>query len=427
MNKISFVINTSVNTLDHTKVLLKSLKENLDGKEHEILIFVDSDNEGTANWLKEQKKYFYDLKIITHKLKPCVGYSRNNNLLVELAKYDIVSYLQSDMVIGPHYDTGILSELEESSILSSTRIEPPLHGYSDYTITKDFGTDPTNFNMEEWNTYSESVKSNRAAEYFFAPITFYKNVWQSIGGYDTKFRRGREDSDFVQRAVHAGIKLIQTWQSNVYHFTCVSSRGKNWFDSNNEQAKKRVEIQKTADGIELRRFIQKWGNFNHGDSKLNKIDMDLVIKDTKKINPIFLTQLEPFFSRVWVQTEEVKAEILNVFSNEHDLANELLGFSKEDWEASKKFYNQVDFESIYKVGEPDTYNIKVEVDFTGINPNNDMFLQNLTSISSIVEPNEPGIYELGSAKIHVQNIINLSQDQVRVENPPFDYSLLTIE
>lgn len=427
MKQISFVTNVSVNTRDHVELLMKSLISNLDGKEHEILVFIDSDNEGIYEYLKSIKKDFFDLKIITHKLKPCVGYSRNNNLLVELSKHDIVSYLQSDMVIGTHYDTNILSELEDNCILSSTRVEPPLHGYSDYTITEDFGTNPTKFDLDKWNEYSQSVKSNRAAEYFFAPITFYKKVWQSIGGYDTRFRRSREDSDLVQRCLHAGIKLIQTWQANVYHFTCTSSRGKNWFDPNNQEAQKRVELQKIADGIELRRFLQKWGNFNHGESKLHKLDMDLVIKDNNKLNPMFIGQLEPFFSRVWLKIEENKNEIIKLFSNEHDPANELLRFSIKDWEEAKKFYTLTDFNTIYRVGEPENFNIKVEVSFDGIDPKSDSFLQNLINLSSIIEPSEPGIYELGSAKIEVRNIISLSQDQIKVKNPPFDYSLLTIE
>ena len=158
MKQISFLINTSVNTLDHVKLLLRSLKENLVGKEHEILIFVDSDNEGTVDYLREQKKDFFDLKIITHRLSPCVGYSRNNNLLVELAKHNIVSYLQSDMVISPNYDVDVLADLEENCILSATRIEPPLHGESSQTITKDFGTDPNEFKWEEFQSYSVTVK-----------------------------------------------------------------------------------------------------------------------------------------------------------------------------------------------------------------------------------------------------------------------------
>lgn len=427
MKNISFVTNTSVNTRDHVELLMKSLHDNLDGKEHEIIVFVDSDNEDVCGYLKSIKKDFFDLKIVTHNIKPCLGYARNNNILVDIAKHDIVSYLQSDMVIGPHYDTNILSELEDNCILSSTRIEPPLHGYSDYTITEDFGTDPTKFDMNKWNEYSESVKSNRAAEYFFAPITFYKKVWQSIGGYDTRFRRSREDSDLVQRCIHAGIKLVQTWQANVYHFTCTTSRGKNWFDPNNENAKNRVELQKIADGIEIRRFLKKWGSFNHGESKLKKIDLDLVINDTRKINPNFIAQLEPFFSRVWLKSNEDIKDAINILSNEHDPANELLGFSKQDWDKAKQYYNMIDLEEVYKLGEPENYNVKVEVNFEGVDSSKDPFLQNLVNLSQIIESSEPGMYQLGCAKIDIQNVISLSQDQIKVENPPFDYSLLTIE
>ena len=427
MKQISFLINTSINTLDHVKLLLRSLRENLFSKDHEILVFVDSDNEGTVNFLREQKQYFKDLKIITHKLKPCVGYSRNNNLMVELAKHDICSYLQSDMVVSKHYDLNILDELEENCILSATRIEPPLHGPSETTITKDFGIDPNEFNWNEFVPFAELSKQNKTLEYFFAPFTFYKNVWLEIGGYDTMFRRSREDSDLLQRFIQKGVKIKQTFKANVYHFSCVSSRGKNWFDKSNEQVQKRVEMQKIADGIEIRRFLQKWGNFNHGEAKLNKLDMDLVLSDTGKLNPMFIVQIEPFFSRVWLETEEQKKAIMSIFSNQHDPANELLGFSVEDWESAKQFYNQVDFDSIYKVGRPDDYNIKVEANFSGINPQQDPFLQNLTRISSIVEPYEPGVYELGSAKIDVKNVVSLAPGQIVVQNPPFDMTLLTIE
>ncbi len=427
MKQISFLINTSVNTLDHVKLLLRSLRENLFSKDHEILVFVDSDNEGTVDFLREQKQYFKDLKIITHKLKPCVGYSRNNNLMVELAKHDICSYLQSDMVVSKHYDLNVLQELEENCILSATRIEPPLHGPSETTITKDYGVDPNEFNWNDFITFAELEKKNKTLEYFFAPFTFYKNVWLEIGGYDTMFRRSREDSDLLQRFIQKGVKIKQTFKANVYHFSCVSSRGKGWFDKSNEEVQKRVELQKIADGIEIRRFLQKWGNFNHGEAKLNKLDTDLILSDTGKLNPMFIVQIEPFFSRVWLETEEQKKAITSIFSNQHDPANELLGFSLEDWDHDKQFYNQVDFDSIYKVGQPEDYNIKIEVTFGKIDPQQDPFLQNLTRTSSIIEPYEPGIYELGSARIDVKNAVSLAPDQIVVKNPPFDMSLLTIE
>lgn len=425
MKSISFLINTSVNTLNHVKLLLKSLQENLVGKEHEILIFVDSDNENTIEYLKEQKKNFFDLKIITHKLKPCVGYSRNNNLLVELAKHDIVSYLQSDMVVSKGYDVDVLKELEDNCILSATRIEPPLHGLSDKTHTMDFGVDPEDFKWDEFLEYSEKVKQDKTIEYFFAPFTFYKKVWLDVGGYDTLFRRSREDSDLLQRFIQKGVKIKQTFNANVYHFSCVSSRGKKWFDTQNLDAQSRVQLQNFADQIELRRFIRKWGRFNHGEEKLRRLDMDLVLIANPSDRLSLLGQLEPYFTRVWVDSEEEKERLLSFYKREHNAANELLKFTEEDWEFAKQFYNQTDYSSKVCVGVPEGYNIKVIVDVN--KPNSDFFFNNINYLSDIIQDPEPGIYELGVATIDVIRVVNLAENQIVVSNPPFDYSLLNIE
>jgi GT2 family glycosyltransferase len=108
-------------------------------------------------------------------------------------------------------------------------------------------------------------REDKITNYFFAPFTMYKEVWNSIGGHDTQFRRSREDSDVLNRLILAGNKIVQTWEALVYHFTCTSSRGKDWFNPQNTKAQERVKIQQQADNIELRRFIKKWGNFSHGN------------------------------------------------------------------------------------------------------------------------------------------------------------------
>lgn len=429
MKQISFLINCSVNTLDHLKLLLKSLKENLSNKEHEILIFVDSDNEGIADWLREQKKDFFDLRIITHKLTPCVGYSRNSNLLVELAKHDIVSYLQADMVISPNYDLDILSDLEDNCILSATRIEPPLHGQSYQTITQDFGTDPNDFKWNEFQTFSVQAKNGREIEYFFAPFTFYKKVWMEVGGYDTMFRRSREDSDLLQRFIQKGVKIKQTFKANVYHFSCVASRGKDWFNKENKEAQTRVQIQQQADQVELVRFVRKWGKFNHGEQKLVKYDMDLTWIDGDIPD---LARISPYFSRTWLSSEITEERIKTYYRTDQAFANQLLKFSHPDWEKSKQFYNQVDYNYVYKLGRPEDYNIQVVVNM--VRDANDQppaessdFISYLPILNDIIAQYEPGMYQLGNATIHVKNKVNLAEKQIVVENPPFDYSLLTIE
>jgi glycosyltransferase involved in cell wall biosynthesis len=60
MKKISFCINTAKNELNHIKLLFNSLQQNLKNKNHEIIVFIDSDNQGTSDWLI--KKYSQILK-----------------------------------------------------------------------------------------------------------------------------------------------------------------------------------------------------------------------------------------------------------------------------------------------------------------------------------------------------------------------------
>ena len=421
MQRITFATNAANNTLEYIKLLLRSLKTNLDSIEHEILIFIDSDNENMLEYLLGVKDQFVDLKIIKNELNVPVGYARNKTLLTEYAKHDIISYLQSDMVIGPHYDTEILKHVKKGRILSSTRIEPPLHGQSSVTITKNFGLHPDEFDFDEWNVFSKSVRREELTNYFFAPITYYKEDWMKLGGYDTVFRRAREDSDLVQRCLHANIELVQTFSANVYHFTCVSSRGKDWFNERNHGAQARRQLQESADGIELSRFIRKWGTFNHGDKKLFKLDIDLVVKN---YDVRVIPSVEPFFTRVWLETEEDKKTLIATQESCHFAANQLLKFSDEDWITSKHLYRLENFNNIFHVGHPEDYSIKVTIDFNRMS-NQNQFLLNLQHLYDLLCTSEIGEYELDGVMISIKKI-NVLPTEIYAENPEFDYKLLTV-
>lgn len=420
MQKITFTTNVGRNTLEHLKLLLRSLQQNLDYDHHEILIFVDSDNEGTVEYLRSIKKDFKDLKIIQHDLPFPAGYQRNKTILTEYATHDIISYLQSDMVIGPDYDTEILQHVKHGRILSATRVEPPLHGNSPVTVTKNFGLTPKEFDMDAWNNFSNTIKRDELVDYFFAPITYYKKDWMKLGGYDTAFRRSREDSDLVQRCLHAGVELVQTFAANVYHFTCTSSRGLKWFDRDNIDAQNRVKLQQYADIIELRKFIRKWGSFNHGEIPLFKLDIDLVAKN---YNMDVLSSVEPFFSRVWLTSEIDKRNLIKEYEKTNSVANTLLGATETDWATYKHLFRTENFDDIFQVGEPEDYGIKVVIDFNKIHQQNE-FMANLQNLYELLHTSEVGDYELDNVLISVKKIKVL--DNSNVTNPPFDYTLLTV-
>ena len=251
---------------------------------------------------------------------------------------------------------------------------------------------------------------------FFAPITFYKKTWLNVGGYDTLFRRSREDTDFVQRCLHFGISLNQTFKANVYHFTCLTSRGKDWFNSNNTEAQRRVELQNQADQIELNKFVRKWGSFSHTEP-LNRYKVDLVF-NSNEIK--LLKHIEPFFDKIYTSLDcKVMVE---EYDNHHVLANQLLNFTEEQWKVNKKYYNQYSISNKFKNSIPTEYDVLVTSD----NVIDNQFLEICYNIHALIADYNIGKYKYGNVDIEIKNKV-LNNPPIKVINPKFDNNLLEIK
>lgn len=289
MEKITFCINTAKNEREYLELLLMSLLNGINVDLHDILIFVDSDNQNTIQMLIEQKFLFPNLVIVKNG-GPAIGYQKNINWMFQYAKTNIVSYIQSDMILSLKYDEAILSHLTDNMVLSATRVEPPLHAPSDTPVNyvENFGIIPSEFKYEEFLAYAETKKDyKKLTKFFFAPFTMYKHVWNDIGGHDVQFVKSREDSDVLTRLCLNKTTIVQCWDALVYHFTCTSSRGLNWW-TREEQSKHERQRQEN-DQIELNRFINKWGQFIHPSSyeeliPLIRFNPDIVNK-IKVVNP----------------------------------------------------------------------------------------------------------------------------------------------
>ena len=415
MQLISFCVNTSRNELNHIQLLFKSLQQNLSTLEHEIIVFIDSDNQNTFEWLLTQKEIFPNLKILKNELEIPYGYQRNINEMFLAASYDIVSYLQSDMVVCKDYDLEVLKHIQPNMIICSTRIEPPLHGNSGEKITYDFGLDPIGFDLNKFTEYAESQKQKQITEYFFAPFTLYKETWNSIGGHDTRFRRSREDSDILLRLVLNDTKIIQIWNALVYHFTCTSSRGKDWFDPNNTEAQKRTKLQQYADSIELNRFFRKWGRFSHDMKKLPVYNISAIIIGSEIEQNVYKFKLiEPFFNKI--QTNKYFIDALQQdYINQHLPANELLNVSTQSWQEHSYMFNDVNY--LDRITETDiaddvviTFNLDMLSDM-----HLHSFILNLQQI--IHQTNELGEFVYDIFNINIQNKVDVSKDKIHIQNP----------
>jgi len=415
MSKLSFCINTARNELNHIKLLFRSLEENLASKEHEILVFIDSDNQGTFDWLLTRKDTFPNLMIIKNHLPICYGYARNINEMFKQATNEIVSYLQSDMVICKDYDLEILQRIKPNTVLCSTRVEPPLHGNSGEKITHDFGLDPTQFDLEAFTEFAQSQKKEETTEYFFAPFSLYKEVWNSIGGHDTQFRRSREDSDILTRLVLNNVAIQQTWSAIVYHFTCTSSRGPNWFDRGNREAQERAQLQQTADNIEMGRFFKKWGNFSHDIQKMKHYNIVAnVLGETLELQKF--VNFETFFDSVYVEDTAIVEVVQDYYDRLHIVANKLLGISDETWKEYGYLYNTQKASDRIKPLSESAGDVVVEFDLNQVDYT--YVPTFITKLQDVVgEMDDIGTFEYGPFTVTINKIQDRASELTKVVNP----------
>lgn len=416
MKPITFCINTARNELNHIKLLFLSLESNLSSREHEILVFIDSDNQGTFEWLLTQKAMFPNLKILRNNLPIPYGYQRNINELFCQATNEIVSYLQSDMVVCKDYDVEVLKHLEPNTIICSTRIEPSLHGNSGEKITHDLGVDPTKFDLRHFTQLAESYKQNKKTEYFFAPFTLYKALWNKIGGHDTMFRRSREDSDILIRLTLNDVKIVQTWSALVYHFTCTSSRGVNWFDKENTEAQQRTQLQQVADAIEMGRFISKWGSFNHDLQKVRYYNIAGHITGNS-LDLSRFAYIHHHFHKLYVEDQKIVDSLQTLYDKWQQPANQLLNVSESDWSVYGYMFNRiVAKEKVQLVNGLIDEDVIIKFDINDVTVTlYEEFIQRVQSIIDSVE--EEGQYEYGPFTIIVNKKIDRASEKIVVLNP----------
>jgi glycosyltransferase involved in cell wall biosynthesis len=236
--RITFVIPCR-NNLRFLQQAVSSIEEHY-GDGHDIVIMDDASTDDSWEWIE---KYGSDKKhILTYRNggPDRVGHTVLYDIGIQLARTPIVSILHSDMIVTPNYVQNMLKHLKPMSVVSATRIEPPLHPPGPEKYVKNFGMDVNEFT----DAKSDFLKFVYEAEYLnegkvtngiFAPWMLYKEDFVSIGGHDKLFAPMElEDSDIFNRFHLNGYQLIQSRDAFVYHMTCRGSRFKDGIEIEKE-------------------------------------------------------------------------------------------------------------------------------------------------------------------------------------------------
>ena len=334
MDRITFCIPSKSN-LRYLKACIPSIRENAYRKDHDIIVFVDSDDDGTVKWLDEVKDDYN----ISYYVNPDLGNSLYGigmayDYCIEQSTTDIFMIFHADMMLAKDADLIAWKQLKEKCVVCSTRIEPPIHPNAGEKILVDFGMWPEDFKSKEFDNYVELAKEkygDKTTEGIFAPWMMYKSDFLKIGGHDKILHSCREDSDVFNRMHLAGYKFIQSWQSFVYHLT---GRGAGSFDGDEERHKNWQRMMANS----TREFIRKWGTGVQHDALMKpivskKYNISFVVSGCNDAQVQLLYHIEPWCDTLYCEDNARKKYIeLEQNNTSTDLSNKIKNITSQPTE-----------------------------------------------------------------------------------------------
>lgn len=390
MEKITFCIPSKSN-LRYLKTCIPSIRENASRNDHEIIIFVDSDEDGTVEWL-EQVKDEYNLKYFVNPNlgESLFGIGKAYDYCIEHSTTDIFMIFHADMMLGKDADLKAFNHLKEKTVVCATRVEPPLHPNGGEKILLDFGMWPEEFKKEEFNQYvNEHLEDDKITNGIFAPWMMFKQEFLEMGGHDPIMHSCREDSDVFNRMKLNGFEFIQPWNSLVYHLT---GRGAGSFDGDPERhAKWKADMDRST-----MEFIRKWGsNVNHTPLMEPIVSPKYNIAYVVKNCPYqLLTVLEPWCDRIYIEDQNIVDTYIN-----KEQENTSYNLSKRVFSLTN---NKPEWEN----------DIVIEFNATQLTQQNFHLLNQTPSI--IKESGEIGEFELDIFKIIINHIEEYQNELIHI-------------
>lgn len=352
---VTFIIPCR-NNLSYLKQAVNSI-ENYYGYYHQIVILDDASNDGTWEWINSLNKPH--IKTYRNEATERVGHTVLYDIGISLAETPIVTILHSDMVVTKDYVSNMLKNLKPLSVVSATRIEPPLHPPGPEKYVMNFGMEPEEFVLqyeafENFVEVKQAENKNIVTNGIFAPWMLYKEDFRVMGGHDALFAPMElEDSDIFNRFHLCGYELIQSRDAFVYHMTCRGSRFKDGIEIERvidlPDGTKWYKPKDSEEYTKLRQNkFKEWWRKWHTDVLHDELMMPIVPNryDTTFVvhncNPILLRALEPWCDNIYVDfnyadyvNSEQRESMFDILSKVHSIGDEMKGDVKILFDGAK--------------------------------------------------------------------------------------------
>jgi GT2 family glycosyltransferase len=339
--QITFAI-ASKNNFRYVKHAVKYIRENCYRKDHIIHIGIDGEDGELEEWVKEQNQ-IGDINIMVSN--GVSGIAAIYNDIAKKATTDFIIIYHADMIAGKDVDLYLYKQWKQGTIVSATRIEPPLHPADPAKIVDNFGLWPEEdftdgFKKEQFNQFVENnLDNDKITKGVFAPWLIHTKDYWEVGGHDETLNSHSEDRDLFNRFLLNGFDFVQPWNAMVYHLTCRGGQFEHAISTENLQTKSESWNALAAENT--KKFIRKWGTtplYNEFQYPIiaPKYNIGLIINNASMDLVIFL---EPYFTTIYTNNlgkvegvsklKDINDELTNdifVTLNAEQLTNENIGF-----------------------------------------------------------------------------------------------------
>lgn len=354
-HSITFCLPSRSN-LRYLKDCIPSIRRNLSSR-HDIILFIDEDNDGTREWASKNKD-IYNFKVIENPYinKRRFGIGPAYDACIKEATTDVVMIAHADMIFARGLDDNILAHIEPGTVVAATRIEPPNYPNAGEKIQQSFGQYPEDFNHEKFEEFvDQQLSSQEVTEGIFAPWALLKSDYEKLGGHDARLHSCREDSDLFNRMLLAGFKFVQPWNALVWHYGGRGAGSNQQFD--NEEDRIRHENWKKDMNNSTREFIRKWKSQVKHEPLMKPI-VNPIYNTAIKItncNPQLLGALEPLADDIYVDCEIREYIEKEQYNTSENLINKIHDHSEEPdndvvISIDGRAFTQQDYQIMFEMG-----------------------------------------------------------------------------
>jgi glycosyltransferase involved in cell wall biosynthesis len=415
----------SRNNLKYVKFAYESIRNHI-GKDVELVLMDDASTDKTWEFMRLLPTFDKNVKIYRNDGPDRIGHTVLYDIGAKMATNEVFGIFHADMIATPNYLKNMIKHVKRGTVVSGTRIEPPLHPPGPEKIVENFGLEPEEFQMKQFLdfvSHQENINEDKTTSGIFAPWIMYVEDFFSIGGHDKRVFAPMEleDSDLFNRFKLAGYQFIQSRDAFVYHMTCRGSRFKDGVQIYQEIPvgggkvwKRSIDSEEytTLRQIKFREWWRKWHmNVLHDEMMMPRVceryDVGFVIHNIQHNQYQLLPLLEPWCDTIYTDTPV--------------------------W-AKEQYTNQQESISRFKIGpklrslQPTggfKNDILVEFRAEEFRQEHYQFIENLMFI---IEDSvkEPGEFEFDIFKFTVNKIQSYSKNLINADDPWYLDKLKTV-